>query len=812
MGTLLQDVRYGFRMMWKRPGFTAIVVLTLALGIGANTAIFTVVNAALLRGLPYEEPERLVHLFETTPQKNFGRREASYPDFFDWRQNQSFEGLAAYTGAAGFALAGPDGSELVEAGRVTANFFDVLGVRPALGRTFQEGEDEAGAERVVVLSHGAWQRRFGGDPSAVGRTLTLSGDSYTIVGVLPPQFQFAPRGSAEMWAPWRPSESQRTRRFMHWVNVVGRLKAGVTEEQARAEMETVARRISEEHHESHAGTNIVLVPLQEQFVGQLKPLLFVLLGAVGFVLLIACTNVANLLLVRGAGRQKEFAVRAALGAGRARLVRQMLAESLLLALVGGALGLGLAQWGVDALVAAIPEQRLNAMPYLRGLGLDTGTLLFTAALSVGVSLLFGLAPAFQASKLDLNATLKEGGGKGAAGASRSRLRSALVVTEVALSLVLLVGAGLMLKSLTRLLEVDPGFDPKNLLTLRLAVPASEYGDYDRVANFHRQLLARLEAMPGVRGVATVGTMPILGGNTTRFYAAGQPVPAPGTETEANLRNISAGYFRVMGVPIVAGREFSERDTKDAPPAVVVNQTLAARVFPGEEAVGQRLVFTGGGGPPVEIVGVVGDERVNGLDAVVTPVVYYPYLQDTPPPPGTGVLVRTQGDASALAGAVRGEVRALEPAALVFGVRTMEEIIADSPAAFMRRYPTLLIGVFAAVAFLLASVGIYGVVSYTVSQQTHEIGVRMALGARTSDVLRLVVGRGMAMALVGVSVGLIGAFALTRLMSSLLFGVSPTDPQTFALVAALLVAVALAACLVPARRATRVDPMTALRYE
>ncbi|HEX7177084.1 MAG TPA: ABC transporter permease [Pyrinomonadaceae bacterium] len=812
MGTLLQDIRYGFRMMWKRPGFTAIVVLTLGLGIGANTAIFTVVNAALLRGLPYEEPERLVHLFETTPQKNFGRREASYPDFLDWRQNQTFEGLAAYSGGGGFALAGADGSELVESGRVTANFFDVLGVRPALGRTFREGEDEAGAERVVVLSHGAWQRRFGGDAEVVGRTLTLSGESYTVVGVLPPQFQFAARGSAEMWAPWRPGEGQRTRRFMHWVNVVGRIKTGVSQEQARAELANIARRIETEHHESHAGTNIVLVPLQEQFVGQLKPLLLVLLGAVGFVLLIACTNVANLLLVRGAARQKEFAVRAALGAGRRRLVRQMLAESLLLALVGGALGLVLAQWGVDALVAAIPQQRLNSMPYLRGLGLDTGTLVFTAALSVGVSLLFGLAPAFQASKLDLNATLKEGGGKGAAGASRSRLRSALVVTEVALSLVLLVGAGLMLKSLSRLLEVDPGFDTKNLLTFRLALPATEYGDYDRVTNFHRQLLSRLEALPGVRGVATVGSMPILGGNTTRFYAAGQSVPAPGTETEANLRNISAGYFRVVGMPLVSGREFSERDTKDSPPAIVVNQTLAARVFPGEEAVGQRLVFTGDGGPPVEIVGVVGDERINGLDAAVTPVVYYPYLQDTPPSTGTVVLVRTSGDASAMAEVVRGETRALEPGALFFGARTMEGIIADSPATFMRRYPTLLIGVFAAVAFLLASVGIYGVVSYTVSQQTHEIGVRMALGAQTRDVLRLIVGRGMALALVGVGVGLVGAFALTRLMSSLLFGVSPTDPQTFAVVAALLVAVALAACLVPARRATRVDPMTALRYE
>ena len=810
MGTLWQDIRYGVRMMWKRPGFTAVVVLTLALGIGANTAIFSVIEAALLRGLPYEEPERLVHLWEMTPQKNFGRREASYPDFQDWRRAGTFEGMAAYSGGGGFALAGPEGSELVEAGRVTANFFDVLGVRPALGRTFREGEDGQGAERVVVLSHGAWRRRFGGDAGVVGRSLRLSGETYEIVGVLPEGFQFAPRGGAEMWSPWRPGEAQRTRRFMHWVNVVGRLKPGVRAEQADAEMQSIAGRIADEHKDSHVGTKILLVPLHEEFIGPLKPLLFVLLGAVGFVLLIACTNVANLLLVRGASRQKEFAVRAALGAGRQRLVRQMLVESVLLALVGGALGLVLAQWGVDALVAAIPQNRLNSMPYLRGLGLETGTLIFTAALSLGVSVLFGLVPALQASKLDLYATLKEGGGKGAGGASRSRLRSVLVVSEVALALVLLAGAGLMMKSLARLLEVDPGFDTRNLLTFNLALPAAEYDDNDRLADFHRRMIERLEALPGVEGAATIGTLPLTGGNTTRFYAAGRPAPPPGGESEANLRDVSANYFRVVGVPLVSGRHFDERDKQDSPPVIIVNRTLAARVFPGEEAVGQRVVFTGDGGAPVEIVGVVGDERVNGLDAAVTPVVYYAYLQGATP--SVGVVVRTGGDPSAVAGAIRAETRAMEPGALVFSMRSVEQIIAESPATFMRRYPTLLIGVFAAVAFVLASVGIYGVVSYTVSQQTHEIGVRMALGARGRDVLRLVMARGMALVALGVGVGLVGAFALTRLMSGLLFGVSPTDPAIFAGVSALLVAVALLACLIPARRAMKVEPMSALRYE
>jgi predicted permease len=812
MSKLLQDARYGLRAMLKRPGFTLVVVFTLALGIGANTAIFTVVNAALLRGLPYEEPERLVQLVELTPQKNFGQREASYPDFLDWRQAQSFDGMAAYQGGGGFRLAGPEGFELVSAGRVTANFFKVLGVRPALGTLFDEGSDEPGAERVVVLSHGAWQRRFGGDPSVVGRTLTLSGETYRVAGVLPQSFQFAPRGDAEVWAPWRPSETQITRRFMHWVNVVGRLRAGVSREQADAEMQTIAARIAEENRDSHAGTSIRLVPLHEQLVGQVRPLLLVLLAAVGFVLLIACTNVANLLLVRGASRQRELAIRAALGAGRGRIVTQLLVESVLLAAAGGALGLLLAQWGVDALVAAIPAQNLNGMPYLRGLSLDAGALAFTAALSLAVSLLFGLAPALHASRVDLNAALKEGG-KTSARASRNRLRSLLVVSEVALALVLLVGAGLMLKSLVRLLEVDPGFDPKNLLTMQLALPAGDYKEYERTAVFHRQLLERLNALPGVKGAATVGTLPIVGGNTTRFYVAGRPVPEPGGETEANLRDVSDNYFRVVGVPLLSGRYFEARDdSKDAPGVVVVNQALAARMFPEGDAVGSRLVFTGDMTPPIEIVGVVGDERVNGLDAQVGPVVYYPYLQDPSPGAGTNVVVRTDGDPLAAAAAVRAECRAIEPGVTTFGVRSMEQIIAESPATFMRRYPALLIGVFAAVALLLASVGIYGVVSYTVSQQTQEIGIRMALGAGRLDILRLVVGRGMALAALGLAAGVLASLALTRLMAGLLYGVTPTDPATYASITLLLGAVALAACVVPARRASRVDPMSALRYE
>ncbi len=811
MQTLWQDLRYGARLLLKHPAFTLIAVITLALGIGGNTAIFTVVNAALLRSLPYQGPERLVYLRETTPQKSFPRREASYPDFLDWRQNQSFSGMAAYAGGGGFTLIGSDGPERIMAGRVTGNFFAVLGVEPMLGRLFREDEDQPNTERVVALSFGFWQRRFGGDPKVIGQTLNLSGDAYTIIGVLPPTFQFAPRGTVDLWAPWRPNEAQLTRRFMHWVNVIARLKPGVSEAQAHAEMQTIAGRIAQDHKDSHAGTNITVTPLHDQIVRQIKPLLLVLLGAVGFVLLIACANVANLLLARASARQKEIAIRAALGAGRWRLIRQLLIESALLALLGGGLGLLLAQWGVEALIAAIPDNVLNFMPYLRDLTLDGRTLVFTGALALVTIIVFGLAPALHASKLDLQSALKEGGRTSGEG-SRRRLRDLLVVGEIALALVLLVGAGLMMKSLMRLLEVDPGFDPKNVLTFSVSLPAAKYDRNEEVYVFHHQLISRLESLPGVKGAGTVTVIPLIGGNTTRFYDAAQPRPAPGGETEANLREVSDNYFRVLGVPLIAGRHFTERDNADAPGVVIVNQTLAKRVFANGEAVGQRLIFSGDDSTPNQIVGVVGDEKVNGLAEQTTPVVYYPFLQDTSPGLTKNLVVRTEGDPAALVSAIRNECRELEPGLTVAQVMTMEQIIANSPSTFMRRYPALLIGVFAAVALLLAAIGIYGVMSYSVSQRTREIGVRLALGARKLDVLRLVIGRGMLLALAGVGVGIVAAFGLTRLMTGLLFGVEASDPATFGLITLLLVVVALLACYVPARRAAKVDPMVALRCE
>jgi putative ABC transport system permease protein len=808
MERLLQDVRYGIRMLLKNPLFTSIAVLTLALGIGANTAIGTIVNAALLRGLPYAEPDRLVQLWELTPQKDFPQREASHPDFLDWRNNQSIE-LAAFTGGGSLSLMGRDLPERISSAGVTTNFFEVLGVKPLHGRTFREGEEVANSERVVVLSYGVWHRLFGGDPGMVNQSINLSGNPYTVVGILPQNFQFARRGDAELWTPMRPSQNQLTRRFMHWVNVFGRLKPGVSFEQAQAEMKTIGQRIEEQHSESHASTTIKLIPLQEQIVGSVKPILFVLLGAVAFVLLIACANVANLLLARSAARQREIAIRIALGASRGRLIRQFLTESLLLALVGGLLGVVLAQWGVAALIAAIPDFQLNNMPYLRDLKIDRSIVLFTFALSLLTGVIFGLIPALQTSKPELQTTLKEGG-QSSVGVARRRLRSSIVVAEIALALVLLVGAGLMLKSLVNLLKASPGYQTENLLTFNVSLLPAKYQNNAQIMNMHSQLIEHFESIQGVQGAGTVGSMPLMGGNTTRFYVEGKPIPAPGEDTECNLRLVSTNYFQTLGVPLLQGRHFNEQDNDTAPQVVIINKTLAEQVLPGEEAVGRRVVFGAVNPQPVEIVGVVADEKVGGLDSKQTGVLYEPFRQF--PSTFSVFVVRTTNDPKYSSNRIREEIRQLDAEASVFGLRTMQEVIDNSPSTFMRRYPAFLTGIFAAVALLLASIGIYGVISYSVSQQTREIGIRMALGAKTTDVLKMVIGQGMKLALAGVTLGLTAAFALTRLIESLLFGVSSTDIATFVAIPLLLTTVALLACYIPARRATKVDPMIALRYE
>src|SRR5829696_6638598 len=807
MTSILQDLRFALRTMWKHPAFSAVAIITLALGIGGSTSIFTVVDAALLRGLPYKSPEGLYHLWEQTPKRDFPKREFSYPDYQDYQQNNVFEGVAAYAGS-GAILSESGESENVAAPRVSANFFSVLGVDPILGRTFQSGEDNPSGPNLVILTYGFWQRRFGGDSGVIGRALTINGQSLTVIGVLPANFQFALK-SNDLWLPYQPAQNIMTARSMHGTNLIARLKPGVSVTQAESELNVVASRIERENNQSHAGTSARLVPLQEEIIGKVKPTLFVLLAAVGLVLLIACANVASLLLTRSLSRQKEVAIRSAVGASRWRVVRQLLTESVLLSLVGGVLGLAIAYWGVPALVAVLPQSQLNAMPFLKSLRLDSGILTFSFALSFLTGLFFGLAPALQSSRLDLNEVLKEGGRNASAGAGH-RLRSAMVVTEIALAVVLLVGAGLMMKSLLRLLQENVGFKTENLLTMGVILPPAKYTEANQLINFNDQIQERVQALPGVAAAGTVDILPVNAGNTTRFNIDGDPAPPPGKETEANVRVVSDTYFQTLGVPLLAGRMFDERDIVGQPGVVIIGKTIADRMFAGRDPVGKHLRYTAAQVQPDLIVGVVGDVKITGLDEAVRPVLYYPYRQSSSP--FLSLVARTETDPAALVASLRNEIRNLEPDAAILNVRTMEEMISQTPASFMRRFPALLISIFAGIALLLASIGIYGVVSYSVSQQTHYIGVRMALGASPADILKMVLRQGLVLAVLGVGLGVVAALGLMRLLGTLLFQVSTNDFATFAFVTSALFVVALLACYLPARRATKVDPLVALRYE
>jgi len=807
MHKLLQDLRYATRTLVKKPGFVLVAVVTLALGIGGSTAIFTVVNSALLRGLPYRSSNELYHLWERTPQKEFNRREFSYPDYQDYQQNSVFTGLAGYTGG-GAILSGSGEPESVPAARASANFFSVLGVDPIVGRTFQDGEDKPGGPKVTVLTYGLWQRKFGGDPNAVGKQLTINGESYTVIGVLPQTFQFALR-PADLWLPYQPTPNQLSRRFMHGTNLIGRLKPGVSANQAQSELSVIASRIEQQFKDSHAGTVATLVPLQEEVVGNVRPILFVLLAAVGFVLLIACANVASLLLTRSLARQKEVAVRSALGASRWRVIRQLLTESLLLSIVGGAAGLLIAYWGTPALVAVLPQSQLNAMPFLKSVQIDRSILLFSFGLSLLTGLIFGLAPALHSSSLDLNEVLKEGGRNTSAGVGY-RLRSAMVISEIALAVVLLIGAGLMMKSLFRLLQTNVGFKTENLLTMTIVLPATKYTEDSQCIAFNDQLKERVQSLPGVANTGTVNILPLNGGNTTRFIVEGDPVPPPGQEVEANIRTVNDTYFQTLGVPLLAGRMFDESDKTGSQDVVIIGKSVADKVFPGRDPVGRKIKYTALDSEALLIVGVVGDVKITGLDQAIKPVLYYPFRQSASI--FANLVVRTKGDPTVLASAVRSEVRNIEPGAAILNVNSMDEMISQTPASFMRRFPALLISIFAAVALLLASIGIYGVVSYSVSQQTHFIGIRMALGASPADILKMVMKQGIVLALLGVGIGVTAAFGLMRLLRDLLFEVKTTDVSTFVFVSAVLFVVALLACFLPARRATKVDPLVALRYE
>ena len=806
METLLHDLRFALRGLARRPGFTIAVVATLALGIGANAAIFSVVNAVLLRPLPYADPDRLVMVWGRYP--DFGRTGTSLPDFTDWRDGTtgSFSQMTAVYGML-FNLTGQGDPEQLRGDRVSANFFQTLGVRPALGRGFLPEEERTGGnDDVVVLSHSLWQRRFGGDPSLVGRTIRLSDHPYQVVGIAPEGFRFGPE--VDLWAPGRmDTTTYMARRRAEYLNVFGRLKPGVTIERARADVAAVVKRLAEQYPETNSRLTSEVVSMKEDIVGTVRPALLLFSGAVGLVLLIACANVANLLLARAAAREREVAVRVALGAGRGRLVRQLLTESLVLALAGGVVGLVLAVWGVGALRAG----GQSMLPRATEVSVDGRVVAFSLALAVFTGLLFGLAPALRLAAGALHPALKEGG-RGGAGASTTRFRNALVLAEVAVAVVLLVGAGLLVRSFEQMMRVDPGFNPTNVLTYSAVLPSSRYAKGAVIRPVYERLLEKTRAIPGVRAAAITSDLPMAGASYINFSIEGRPQPT-GEQASEDVQPfaVSPDYFRVMAIPLLRGRLIEPRDVDGAQEVAVINEEMARRIFPTSDPIGQRMTF----GDPADttsewltIVGVVGTIAQEGLTAKPYTQVYMSI--DQSPSRRFNVAMRTTGDPLATASAARAALRSVDPDVPLKDLKSMEDRISDNVA--QPRMSMALLGTFAAVALVLAAVGIYGVVSYTVAQRTREIGIRMALGARREGVLRLVVRQGVAPVAVGVVAGLLAALGATRLMRGLLYGVSAADPVTYVVVALFLTVIALVATYIPARRATRVDPLVALRYE
>lgn len=817
MNTLWQDIRYASRMLWKNPGFTFVAVLALALGIGANTAIFSVVNGVLLRPLPYEDSQQLVAIYGANAGAAAERMPLSFPDFTDYKnQARTLEHLAAYASSGTSLMSGGDEPERIMGASVSAELFPMLGAKPEFGRVFTTEEDQPGSAPVIVLSHGLWQRRFNSDQGIIGREIALGSRSATVLGVMPADFKFPiEQDRHDFWMPYTPDiagdgSTYLTGRDTRFLTAIARLKPNVTLEQAQAEMSTVAGRLEAQYPASNTGRGVRLVSLHEDIVGDVKPALLLLLGAVGLVLLIACANVANLLLARSSARVKEMAIRTALGASRARVIRQLLTESLLLSCAGGILGLLLAMWGVDLIVAASPAD----LPRLTEIGLDAGVLAFAFGVSILTGLVFGLAPALAASKLSLNESLKEGGRSSMQGARGNRVRSVLVVSEVALSLVLLIGAGLLVKSFYRLLQTDLGYDTARILALNVPLSKAKYPDADSRARFFQEALERIKALPGVEAVGATNLLPLGGRDTfNTFNIEGRPRALPGAELAARSQVISPDYFRAMSTDVRNGRAFTERDAKNAPPVIVVNESFARQHFAaGEDPLGKRILTDADELeklPPREIVGIVRDVRQAGFDAKVAPAFYIPYLQS--PVREMDIVVRsTLPDASTLTPAVRGAIKEVNSNQIIWEARTMRDLLARSVAP--RQFNMLLLAIFAIIALTLAAIGIYGVMSYTVTQRTHEIGVRLALGAQHADVFKLVVGRGMTLALIGIGLGLLTALIMTRLMTGLLYGVSANDPAVFVGIAALLAVVAFLACYIPARRAMKVDPLIALRYE
>jgi predicted permease len=816
MHTLIEDVRYGLRMLRKNPGFAVVAILTLGLGIGANTAVFSVVNGVLLNSLPFHDPDKLITLFESKP--NFSEGSISYPNFLDWqRDNRSFSSMTAYRPTS-LSLVGDGEGEQVRGEMVSADFFSTLGVKLAQGRMFTSDEDRLGSGPVVLVSEGFWKRKLGSAPDVLGRRLQLDGEAYTVIGVVPTSFHLQLpnfRDNNELYVPigqWK-YPNFRERGYALGMKGIARLKPGVTFEQARADMDAVAHNLAVAFPQADAGEGATLVPLKKKMVGDIEPFLLVLLAAVCFVLLIACVNVANLLLARSTSRTREFAIRAALGASQGRVVRQLLTESILLGIGGGALGLLLAVWGTRSALAILPV----ALPRAAEVGLNVHVLIFNGAISILAGIFFGFAPALKTAKPNLQETLQEGG-RGVSGA-RHRVQGVFVVVEMAMALVLLIGAGLMVRSLMQIWSINPGFDPHHVDTFSVALPPStETLSPDAARSSMRQVHDKLQSVPGVQAVSlSAGTIPMLSDDEELFWIEGQPKPATDKDMNWTLRyTIEPDYFQAMTIPLQRGRLFTAQDNEHSTLVAVVDESFASKFFPHEDPIGKHIYMKSDG--PFEIVGIVGHVKQWGLDSdekqTLHAQFYAPFMQiqDKNMDQVTGgvdIILRGKAQAPDI-DSIRRTVAAMNNQQFIYDVRTMDDVIAESLAT--QRFFMILLGAFAALAFALASIGIYGVISYVVGQRTHEIGVRMALGAQPLHILKLILGQGAILALAGVALGLVAALGLTRLMASLLYGVRATDPLTFVGVAALLTLVALAACYIPARRAAKVDPMVALRYE